>query len=251
MGRRIISDKSKRIWELDFIRGIAVLFMIVHHLYYTLSLYFNINIFSGIPAIKDVFLAIVENGGAVFILISGICCCYSKSNLKRGLNLFFIAMLVTYATLIFQEYIEKGSSALITFGVLHCLAVLMIIGHFLLKMPKIKFVTNFIYLFLSVGLIILGYVLRHYNYNFPVLYGYPIYKIMPSADYFPLLPFLGWFILGIFIGKTFYLKGNRVFGKKHNGNFFLIRGISFIGKHSLIVYLAHQPLIYFACTLLV
>ena len=244
-----MSIKSGRVWELDFIRGVAVLVMIFIHMNYTLTTFFGVNIFSGALDMESIVMAVMEYGGAVFIVISGICSCYSKNNLKRGLNLFFIAMLLTYATLIIQTYIIPGSQTLITFGILHCLSVLMIIGHFLLKIPQIKYVTNFIYLVLGAAIIIAGYILRSNDISFPVLFGYQISEIIPSADYFPLIPFLGWFIIGIFIGKTFYLKGRLLARSKRAGGFLPIRGVSFVGRHSLIFYLVHQPVIYIVCTL--
>jgi uncharacterized membrane protein len=63
-----------------------------------------------------------------------------------------------------------------------------------------------------------------------------------TGDYFPVMPNLGWFIAGIFIGRTLYNKQKTLFPKV-NTHFILIRVFSFIGRHSLIIYLLHQPLI--------
>src|SRR3989338_3381586 len=56
-----------------------------------------------------------------------------------------------------------------------------------------------------------------------------------TLDYFPLLPWLGVFMIGMAVGKQFYLKGKRRFKiKEVNAKIF-----GFLGRHSLIIYLLH------------
>jgi uncharacterized membrane protein len=58
-----------------------------------------------------------------------------------------------------------------------------------------------------------------------------------SGDYYPLLPGLGWFLLGAVLGKTLYHKKQSLLPT--------LRHISFLclcGQHSLPIYLLHQPL---------
>jgi len=60
-----------------------------------------------------------------------------------------------------------------------------------------------------------------------------------SSDYYPLFPYLGIVLLGVFIGKVFYKKKKSLFP-------FYISGkdpFSFIGRHSLLLYVVHQPIL--------
>ena len=61
-----------------------------------------------------------------------------------------------------------------------------------------------------------------------------------STDYFPLLPWIFLFATGYFLYSFLQEKGliNRLFGKGK------VPGINFLGKHSLIIYMIHQPICY-------
>ena len=63
-----------------------------------------------------------------------------------------------------------------------------------------------------------------------------------SADYFSLIPWIFMFIFGAFVGR--YAKQNQfpqwTYKKRSPA-------LAFIGKNSLWVYLAHQPVIYAFC----
>ena len=61
-----------------------------------------------------------------------------------------------------------------------------------------------------------------------------------STDYFPLLPWIFLFATGYFLYSFLQEKGliNRLFGK------WKVPGINFLGKHSLIIYMIHQPICY-------
>ena len=71
--------------------------------------------------------------------------------------------------------------------------------------------------------------------------GLPSYTFA-SSDYFPLLPNLGYFLLGAFLGKTVYKEKESLLP---NANLKdpIIGFLCFCGKHSLLIYLVHQPVI--------
>jgi uncharacterized membrane protein len=80
----------------------------------------------------------------------------------------------------------------------------------------------------------------------------PLGLVPPSfstSDYFPLLPNLGWFLLGAVMGRTIYRKKQTLlpFVSPKNP---IVRFFSFLGRHSLWIYLLHQPILSGICMLL-
>ena len=78
-----------------------------------------------------------------------------------------------------------------------------------------------------------------------------VYWLMPfglpwrnflTSDYFPLFPNLGFFLLGAALGRTIYSNKQTLFPKV-NENTPLLAFFRLCGKHSLWIYLAHQPIL--------
>ena len=97
---------------------------------------------------------------------------------------------------------------------------------------------------LSILLVIGGYVLL--QFRFPVEWLFPLGILSPgfsSGDYFPLLPHLGWFMLGVVVGRTVYAdRKTRL--PRFPSEAAPVRFFRFCGRHSLWIYLGHQPLLY-------
>ena len=64
--------------------------------------------------------------------------------------------------------------------------------------------------------------------------------IFTSSDYFPLLPHLGFFLIGACFGKTIYRKKQTLL-PRIDPQFWLLRFLQLCGKQSLWIYLLHQP----------
>ena len=74
------------------------------------------------------------------------------------------------------------------------------------------------------------------------------YRGFTSSDYFPLLPHLGFFLLGSVLGRTLYKKKESLLPGVSPKNI-LVRSLSFCGRHSLWIYLLHQPVLYGICSI--
>ena len=70
-----------------------------------------------------------------------------------------------------------------------------------------------------------------------------------SSDYFPLLPNFGFFLLGAVLGKTVYASGQSLLPKVKETNP-VLRFLRGCGKHSLWIYLLHQPVLSGICYLI-
>ncbi len=237
-------SQKNRVHLIDEIRGLAVIGMVVVHAI------ISVEIFSGRPVDitgNILFIFIRQAGGALFIFISGAACRFSKNNLKRGAICFGFAMAVTLVLWLFMP------SQIILFGVLHLLGISMMLFALLRKLlDKIPVLVGLIIciilftFFYNISLGILGfpgivefrlpYSIHNLNFLFPFGITYPGFS---SADYYPLFPWFFAFIAGSYVGIP--LRDNKFpkfFYKSH------LVVLQKIGRHSLIVYLAHQPVIF-------
>ena len=225
---------KKRIWELDVLRGVCILGMVVVHLIYDLQTFFSL------PFLADsrLFDLIKQWGGVLFLLISGICVTLGSHPVRRGLIVFACGLICSAVTagMYFLNMADK--SIIIYFGVLHCLGVCMLLWPLLKRLPV--WALGLVGLGLSVlGLWISGNVLVDFPWLIPL-------GLVPgdfvSSDYFPLLPNLGFFLVGAFLGKTLYRKKETLLPRVNPANP-VLAFFTLLGKWSLPVYLLHQPVI--------
>jgi uncharacterized membrane protein len=243
-----MTNNTKRFWEIDSLRGIAVTLMIIFHILYDLN-YFNIyktELYSG------AFLILAYTVGTTFLLLVGISLTlsYNKANknltkkqlhikfLKRGLKIFGLGLIITIATWL---YLKEG---FIIFGVLHCIGISIILAYPLIQ----RRYTNLI---LGVLFVLLGVILRTLTFDFQWLIwlGFKPANFY-TVDYYPLLPWLGVVLIGISIGNTIYPKYRRRFQIRDVSESIFIRFLTYVGRNSLIIYFLHQPVLITAIHLL-
>lgn len=231
---------KKRIWELDALRGLALIGMIGIHLIYDL-----VDLYGILPWDQPAgYLLFKNNYGLLFLLISGISVTLGSHCVKRGLQVFCCGFLCTAATAGMVLIGAADRSLIIYYGVLHCLGTCMLLWPLFRKLP------NWGNGVLGIILIAAGLWLRSRWFDVPawlIPIGFtPLW--FASSDYFPLLPNLGYFLLGSVIGQTVYAKRETRFpgvSAEHPA----IRFLSFCGKHSLLIYLLHQPILAGLCAL--
>lgn len=232
--------ENRRIWEIDFVRGVAILIMVVIHFIFVTSTFFGIDVFEGESLLSTISSLLQQYGGIVFIIISGISAILSSNNSKRGLQLFFVAMLVTYVTLIFSSVIMNNQhNYTVRFGILHFLSICMILSPFFMKVKSRYLIP------IALIAIFVGIYCRNNGIDIAAIAGYEIHPWFRSSDYFPLLPYIGYFIIGIVIGRIVYKEKKSIFknSDKIEKNV-IIRFFSFCGRHTLIIYLVHQPILF-------
>lgn len=225
---------KKRIWELDVLRGVCILGMVVVHLIYDLQTFFSL------PFLADsrLFDLIKQWGGVLFLLISGICVTLGSHPVRRGLIVFACGLICSAVTagMYFLNMADK--SIIIYFGVLHCLGVCMLLWPLFKRLPV--WALGLLGLGLTgLGLWISGNVVVDFPWLIPL-------GLVPgdfaSSDYFPLLSNLGFFLVGAFLGKTLYRKKETLLPRVNPANP-VLAFFTRLGKWSLPVYLLHQPVI--------
>ena len=110
--KRAVKDRA---WELDFLRGIALLMMLFMHMSWDVRYEFRVNVFSYLET--GWFWSFVHPVIVVlFVSVSGICCTLSRNNVKRGLKLLGASLILTLVTFLITRF--AGIECLIIFNVL-------------------------------------------------------------------------------------------------------------------------------------
>lgn len=227
-----------RFWEIDFLRGIAILLMVFFHFFFDLKflglLYFESQVFWWLfpRAIATIFVFLV--GLSLSISYSRVKNRPGKEIMKkyvlRGLEIFSWGLVITGVT---WFLVGEG---FIFFGILHLIGFSIAISYPFLRNPKYN-------LFLGMALILIGGYLLEFRFAFPHLMwlGF-IQQGAYALDYFPVLPWFGLVLIGIYYGNVLYPKGKRSFSLKESRN--VVTGfLGFLGRNSLKIYLIHQPVI--------
>ncbi len=236
------NNSHNRFWEIDLLRGVAIFIMIAVHLLYDLN-YFKIY---RIELYLHYCFIIVYAGGTLFLLLVGISLTLSYSKiknnftkkqlrlkyLKRGLGIFGLGLFITFAT-----WVYLGGEGFVVFGILHCIGLSIIFAY-----PFLRF--RYQNLVLGLLLISIGIVQKKFTFDFNWLVWL---GFMPSnfytVDYYPLLPWFGVVLIGIFLGNCLYQNNARKFKLKDRSQFIAVRFTCFLGRHALVIYLVHQPII--------
>ncbi len=239
-----------RIHLLDSLRGVTLVHMVLFHLCYDLVFFLGVDLpwFVGWPGSLW--------GGCIrgsFILISGMVFAKGRHPFKRGFVLMGWGCVLTFVTWI------AVPEALIRFGVLSFLGAASLIGA--VVYPYLKRVSAFygtfccVILFavtwplqsggLGLGSVVLWDLPRvFYRTRWSYWLGFPD-RAFHSADYFPVLPWIFLFFTGIYLAGVFRERDALLakIGRWEPGV------MAFLGRHSLCIYLIHQPVIYAFCSL--
>lgn len=227
-----MTNYKQRIFELDALRGFCLIGMLAVHFC------MDLQAFSVIKSLSDFFWFIADWGGILFIVLSGICVTLGHHPIRRGMFVLTAGMICTAVTVI-MVYFGFDESVIIRFGILHLLGCCMLLSPLLNRLPK-WFLPFLALLLIITGGIVADWRPENIHFLFPLGIRTPGFS---SADYFPLLPNLGWFTVGIFLGKTLYAKKETLL-PSFPASTFLIRFLCWCGRHSLWIYLLHQPILY-------
>jgi uncharacterized membrane protein len=238
----------ERFWEIDALRGTAVVAMVLYHFSYDLAYFglFDVGFFRSGLGLNTGRLI-----GGSFIFLAGLSLTLSygratasrpsggklfRKYLSRGLRIFSYGLAITFLTWIFLP------NEMIVFGILHLIGVSIILAYpFLnLKLPNV---------FLGVACIAVGFLLRGLDVDNPWLVWIGTDPTFFMLDYWPIFPWFGVMLLGVAAGNVLY-GDRRKQAAPPTSRPQAIRPLAFLGRHSLVVYLVHQPVLLAALILL-
>jgi uncharacterized membrane protein len=229
-------SKHKRFWEIDLVRTVAVIIMIVFDVLYVLN-YLDIQS-TGVPgSYRGFWWWSARVNASVFMLLAAISLTISYSRSKktsgfrlRGLQIFGWGMVITLITWLIlpDEYV--------IFGILHFFGIAFILAPFFLKFRYINLIVGAALMAIGICLLEQGVVV-----DFPWLLWLTPYSF-GTVDYWPLLPWFGLFLVGMFGGKVLYPEGNRRFYLPDFSHP-VASVLTFPGRHPLVMYIAHWPIL--------
>lgn len=256
---------KKRIWEIDFLRGFALFMMMIDHFLYNFHVYPNTfewslkagDVYSEFSYFATFYWFRIKKFDILgipihfyfvilFILISGISTTFSRSSLRRSLQVLLGAYLVSIFTNLFSG--TFGYRFEIPFGILHTIGFSMLIY----SLIDLKFKNKYVSLIL--GILIIAYYYAIPSFGLPkievktnsmltkeFIYSLIGWARLPSADFFGMVPWFGYFLIGTFLGKTLY-KRRESLVPNLDGKYASM--FKFLGRHSIWVYLTHQIILF-------
>ena len=245
--------------EIDLLRTIAIAGMIVYHTAFDLAFFYEVdlNVFDGLWKLLARSVAIL------FLLLVGVSFVISwerttktkmqdtrnnddvswflpacrtgrflvsyKKYVTRGLMILACAMAITLVTYVLDP------STYIRFGILHVIGTATFLLPLFARARSFAFVPGLL-------LILTGQWMQSIHPETPLLIPVGMYPAsFTSLDYFPLVPWLGVILIGVSLGHVLYIKNLSWRATVPFDR--LPRIFSWPGRHALIIYLVHQPLI--------
>ncbi len=253
-------QQKQRYHLLDMLRGLTLISMILYHGTWDL-VYLCGNYFYDMLWYQSICEWYINNKAAyvwqqsicwTFIFLSGFCWSMGKQHLKRGLLVFGGGAVVSAVTMLFL-WEDR-----VVFGVLTCIGSCMLLmipvdqqsrnwnpwGGFAVSAFLFILTRNINRGFLGFedwnlirlpGGIYRGLLETYLGFTDPQFY---------STDYFSLFPWFFLFLAGYFLYQI--MQRNRLFERETLRRVLQLRipPLCFIGRHSLPIYMLHQPVLY-------
>ena len=224
-----------RLQSVDILRGLAIVSMVAYHFCYDLS-YFG---FAQFDFFADPFwlqarTLIVSS----FLVVAGISLTLATHDgVRLRPYVKRLSAIAGCAALISVSSYFMFGERWIYFGVLHFITVASVLGLGFVHRPRLALVTG-------IALIILDRVFSHSFFDQVAWQwlGLMTYK-PPTEDYVPLIPWFGMVLLGIVLGNRVWLREPLPPIARWHSAHPLARLLSLPGRHSLLVYMLHQPLL--------
>lgn len=232
---RSVSGPGSRIALVDFGRGVALVAMTVFHFCWDLAMFRLVD-----PSLMIqpgmIWFARSIAGSFLFLAGFSLYLAHGRGIRWRGYAIRLLKILAAAALITLATWFATPE-AFIFFGILHSIALASMLG--LAFMPLPWWLTAAAGLFIACSRLI---GLHSAAFNAPWWWWSGLSQFLPvSNDYVPIFPFFGMVLLGIAAAKlvvqydlTQVLARPRLSGAPAP----LLR---FIGRHSLVYYLAHQP----------
>lgn len=225
--------------------------MIVYHTAFDLAFFYGWNI----SVLRGGWWLLARATAVLFLVLSGLASAISwKRHSGLGMQLPRVIRILSGALVVTVVTRVLFSSLYVRFGILH------LIGTGALLLPLYARMRTGVILLFGFAVLLAALILPAGSVGSALLIpiGFPP-KQYASLDYFPLLPWFGVILFGFTLGRSLY-GGGGVLEYPSDGSSMprggrrsvtlLLYLCAWPGRHSLLIYLLHQPLILLVLTLL-
>jgi len=244
---RTIGAFEKRIHEIDFFRGILILFVIVDHILNNFLMHsmtwYQITGHEFWKMMDDamrfywfsdarIIIRCIILG--LFCFVSGVSCSFSRNNWKRAAETLVLAALIAVGSNILQATGWFGQDMKVDFNIIAVLGWSTLLYCFFQNKNDKWLIYGIVALaFFSIVIIPLLLMIPGVSnaYCPPLWEPTGAYK---QSDWMPLFPYIVFFFIGALLARHIYKEKKSLF-KRHEWE----RGICFLGRHTLIIYLSH------------
>lgn len=278
LATRAIQPKSifeRRIHEVDLIRGILIILVVIDHIFWNLKhyggLWYEMSNDTNIifRFFKDFFgwywtssaRAVIQPIILMaFCFISGISCAFSRNNWKRAVQTLAAWLILATTTNIAQllGFFPNQGTVRIDFNIIAVLGISTlcyclvqkrswnvlaagVLMAFLMSwyiVPNVQ--TNFIEIFGSSEVIHAEHVQIVPNFYFPFFWEpAEMFGGSRQADYVPLFPYIMFFFGGALVSYFTYQKRRKSLFPAGNWE----KPICFLGRHTFLIYIGHQAVL--------
>ena len=217
----------RRYLELDLMRGVAIILMVVFHFSYDLNYFgfIDIDIYRGAfwHYFRDVIIFLFMISVGISLYIANEKTVNVRKNTLRLLKLFVVSLLISVVSYVIYP------NEWIYFGIIHLIFVASLLAVGFVRYPKVA---------LGIGVAILGvHALFHLDMHWLYRLSAETLSLpVHTQDIAHLFPWLGVVYIGIYIGYKKYFVLNLTSNK-------IVDKVTFLGRHALVIYLLHQPLL--------
>jgi uncharacterized membrane protein len=225
---------------VDAFRGVAIWLMFVYHFSWDLT-YFGFADFQVTTDPAWIWFARIIAG--TILLVMGISqAIAAERDFVRATFLKRLTIIVACAAGISAATYMVDPNSFIFFGILHHITIASILMLAIIRMQTQNLVI------LAGVCLLMPLFFTHEIFFAPWLWWVGLSPVSPpTIDYVPLLPWLGISIIGVLIGRTWFTGREPGALAAWKPSSLLSKLIHGAGKHSLLLYMIHQPILFGGC----
>ena len=218
---------------IDALRGLAIASMFAYHFSFDLNyfgaLHFDFNHGFFWLAFRTLIVSLFLGLMGISLILANVRGFRSRPYWARLGRIGACALLVTAGSYVLFP------RSFIYFGILHFIAAASVIA-----LPFVRlYWTN---LALGAAIIAFGWSWRHPLFDSPWLHWFGLMTFKPvTEDYVPLLPWFGVVLLGMFVARSIFARPSGARVAQWQPRSRLARTLALAGRHSLLIYMLHQP----------
>ena len=225
------SEPLTRIRAIDALRGTAICMMIVYHAAFDLNWFHIISADFNHDRFWLSFRDLIVSSFLLLVGVSLILASRAGISPKRFWRR--IALVGACALLVTVGSYVTFPKTFITFGILHCIVVSSILGWPLVRFPRAALIVGIV-------VIVVGVAIGLPLFDLPWLNWVGLMTHKPATeDYVPLLPWFGVVLVGVSIGWWLLERHMHDLRQMSRAS---PKWLIWLGRHSLLVYMVHQPI---------